>query len=184
MARRSTKYYRKNESEVMRKLGFKPTKNSGAGWLEKEDGENDFCLCQLKSTDKESISIKQKDLHTLEYNAIVSHKTPVLVIQFIQNDEVYLLIKPEDLEQIKGIVSGSSPEKKSFFDIDSETEDWYNNIVHEKIRSENYSAREQYYKKKVEEREQKMEELKQKLKEGGKDWRKNLNRKGWQRLKG
>ena len=41
MGKRSTKFYRKNEEEVMRRLGFKPTKNSGAGWIEKEDGQNE-----------------------------------------------------------------------------------------------------------------------------------------------
>ena len=30
---RTTKFYRKNEREVMKKLGFKPTKNSGSGWV-------------------------------------------------------------------------------------------------------------------------------------------------------
>lgn len=31
MNKRSTKFYRKNEAEVMKCLGFKPTRNSGAG---------------------------------------------------------------------------------------------------------------------------------------------------------
>ena len=31
MNKRSIKFYRKNEAEVMKRLGFKPTKNSGAG---------------------------------------------------------------------------------------------------------------------------------------------------------
>ena len=30
---RTTKFYRKNEREVMERLGFKPTKNSGSGWI-------------------------------------------------------------------------------------------------------------------------------------------------------
>lgn len=33
LPKRSTKFYRKNEREVMKGLGFKPTKNSGAGWI-------------------------------------------------------------------------------------------------------------------------------------------------------
>ena len=41
MVKRSTKFYRKNEAEVMQQLGLKPTKNSGAGWIEKEDGQNE-----------------------------------------------------------------------------------------------------------------------------------------------
>lgn len=30
---RTIKFYRKNEREVMKRLGFKPTKNSGSGWV-------------------------------------------------------------------------------------------------------------------------------------------------------
>ena len=64
MAKRSTKFYRKNEEEVMRSLGLTPTKNSGAGWIEKEDGQNEHVICQLKSTDAQSIRVIQKDIHT------------------------------------------------------------------------------------------------------------------------
>ena len=63
MPKRSTKWYRKNESEVMHRLGLKPTKNSGSGWIEKCDGESRHFLCELKSTDHESFSIKQSVLH-------------------------------------------------------------------------------------------------------------------------
>ena len=34
--KRSGKFYRNNEKEVMRALGFKPTFNSGSAWIEKE----------------------------------------------------------------------------------------------------------------------------------------------------
>ena len=30
---RSGKFYRRNEAEVMKSLGLKPTKNSGSGWI-------------------------------------------------------------------------------------------------------------------------------------------------------
>lgn len=33
MPSRSFKFYRQNESEVMKTLGMKPTKNSGSGWI-------------------------------------------------------------------------------------------------------------------------------------------------------
>lgn len=33
MPKRSTKFYRKNEVEVMTSLGMKATKNSGSGWV-------------------------------------------------------------------------------------------------------------------------------------------------------
>ena len=102
--KRTGKFYRKNEAEVMKQLGLTPTKNSGSGPLEKEDGYNNTLICQLKSTDAESISIKQKDLHTLEYNAVVSHKTPVFAIQFLNTGEVWLIAKPDDFPLVcKGL---------------------------------------------------------------------------------
>lgn len=99
---RSTKWYRKNEEEVMRKLGLVPTKNSGAGWIEKEDGQNDYLICQLKSTDAGSIGVKKKDLEILEYNADVSHKIPVFALQFIgdASDDIWLMMKPTDIEEV------------------------------------------------------------------------------------
>ena len=104
--KRSTKFYRKNEAEVMKRLGFYPVVNSGAGWIGKEDGESDKMLCQLKSTDKESISIKQHDLHTLEIHAAESHKLPVFAFQFLNRDEVWLAVKESDIEAFKSILMG------------------------------------------------------------------------------
>lgn len=98
--KRSGKFYRKNEKEVMESLGFKPTPNSGSGWISKEDGENEFALCQLKSTDATTIKVCQKDIETLEYNALVSHKLPVFAIQFLNTNEVFLLIRPELLNDL------------------------------------------------------------------------------------
>lgn len=95
--KRSFKFWRKNEAEVMSRLGLKATKNSGSGWIEKEDGQNDYVICQLKSTDAQSIRIHQRDLHVLENNAIVEHKIPVFAIQFLCNDEVWIMAKPMDL---------------------------------------------------------------------------------------
>ena len=97
---RSGKYYRKNEAEVMKQLGLRPTKNSGSGWVEKEDGQSDEINCQLKSTDAQSIKIDKKDLDTLQYNAVVSHKLPVFAIQFLCSNEVYVVLKPEMLAEI------------------------------------------------------------------------------------
>ncbi len=95
--KRSGRFYRKNEADVMKRLGLRPTKNSGSGWIEKEDGISENVICQLKSTDAQSIKVNKKDLDTLLYNASVAHKVPVFAIQFIQSDEVYLLIKPDML---------------------------------------------------------------------------------------
>ena len=123
--KRSGKFYRKNEADVMRALGLNPTKNSGSGWIEKEDGQSDSVICQLKSTDAESIRIHKKDLDTLSYNAAVSHKLPVFAVQFIQSNEVYLLIKPDELcEVAKYIKTGEYTNVDGFIGIDlRESED-------------------------------------------------------------
>lgn len=112
MLKRSGKWYRSNEAKVMKRLGFIPTKNSGSGWVEKEDGANEGALCQLKSTDKQSIKVNKVDLDTLAYNAAVSHKIPVFAVQFIGDDDVWLMLKPEDIESAaKYISSGTLPPK-------------------------------------------------------------------------
>lgn len=104
MNKRSTKWYRKNEAEVMHRLGLKPTKNSGAGWIEKCDGENEHFLCELKSTDHESFSIKQSVLHVLEHHALEAHKIPLFAFQFINRDEVWVAIKEEDIQAYKEFI--------------------------------------------------------------------------------
>lgn len=107
MNKRSTKWYRKNEAEVMKRIGFKPTRNSGATWIEKCDGQSDHCICELKSTDNSSFTVKQEYLHTLESHAIESHKLPVFAFQFLNTDEVWLSIKESDIEAFKGLIRQS-----------------------------------------------------------------------------
>ena len=82
-------------------------------------------ICQLKSTDANSIKVNKKDLDMLSYNAAVAHKLPVFAIQFLQSNEVYLLIKPEMLcEAAKYIETGEYESANEFVGIDlSERED-------------------------------------------------------------
>lgn len=109
----------------MKSLGLKPTKNSGSGWVEKEDGISDAVICQLKSTDKESIKLNKRDIDVLNYNAGVCHKMPVFAIQFLQSNEVYLLVKPDMLTDIaKYIDTGTYTSQNDFLDLDvSDTEE-------------------------------------------------------------
>lgn len=111
MGKRSTRFYRKNEAEVMNALGLKPTKNSGSGWIEKEDGQNDYLICQLKSTDAQSIKVNQSDIRILEKNAVVAHKIPVFAIQFLNTGEVWLMAKPEDLKDVSEFIETGKVEK-------------------------------------------------------------------------
>ena len=101
MNKRTTKWYRKNEEEVIKRLGLKPTRNSGATWIDKADGQNEHFICELKSTDHESFTIKQSVLHTLEAHAVESHKMPVFAFQFINHDEVWVALKESDIEAYK-----------------------------------------------------------------------------------
>lgn len=98
--KRSGKFYRKNEKEVMLSLGLNPTLNSGSGWIEKEDGQNDFIICQLKSTDAQSIRLYQKDFRILEENAAIVKKIPLFAIQFLNTNEVWVMSKPENLDEL------------------------------------------------------------------------------------
>lgn len=146
--KRSGKFYRKNEAEVMKSLGLKPTKNSGSGWVEKEDGQSEHVICQLKSTDAQSIKVNKKDLDVLSYNAAVAHKLPVFAIQFLQSNEVYLIIKPEMLcEAAKYIETGEYDSAQShleFMGVDlSEHEDM--TVTPKRVIKSSSNAREKFH---------------------------------------
>lgn len=129
--KRSGKFYRQNEAEVMRSLGLEPTPNSGSGPIWKEDGQSENVICQLKSTDAQSIKVNKKDIDTLLYNAAVAHKLPVFAIQFLQSEEVYLLVRPDELcEVAKYIKTGEYESANEFVGIDlSEHEDTTAHVV-------------------------------------------------------
>lgn len=97
--KRSSKYYFKNEKEVMRRLGLEPVPGSGSGWIHKEDGESDLILAQLKSTDHDSYRIQQLDLDKLEYHASVANKVPVFIVQFLRTNKLYLMVEAENIEE-------------------------------------------------------------------------------------
>ena len=143
--RRSGKFYRKNEAEVMKTLGLEPTPNSGSGPIWKEDGQSDEVICQLKSTDAQSIKINKKDIDTLLYNAAVAHKLPVFAIQFLQSNEVYLIIKPEMLcEAAKYIETGEYESANEFVGIDlSEHEDM--TVKPKRVIKSSSNARERFH---------------------------------------
>lgn len=109
MAKRSGKFYFRNEKEVMKKLGFNPTPGSGSGWVHKEDGENEYLLAQLKSTDANSYRINLLDIEKLEHHANTAHKLPVFVIEFLQTGGLYILVKPEDFAEVNVALQGLVP---------------------------------------------------------------------------
>ena len=150
---RSGKFYRKNEREVMKNLGLKPTKNSGSGWIEKEDGENETIIAQLKSTDSESIKVNLLDLKKLFYHANVSHKTGIFVIQFLQENKEFIIISPEDLQKVaRGLKNNNynnytilSKVPQNEFSYISETR-----AKTDKVKSGSKNARSNFYKQREE----------------------------------
>lgn len=145
---RSFKFYRNNEQEVMESLGLKPTKNSGSGWIEKEDGQNDYVICQLKSTDAQSIKVNQKDIRTLEKNARIEHKIPMFAVQFLNTGEVWLMLKPEDLQDASEyILTGSIKESRlDHLGIDLDGSDDSEVVCKRSIKSSS-NSRELFHKK-------------------------------------
>ena len=86
------------EKLVARLLGLKPVAFSGSRWQAgKEDGECTHFLMQHKSTSAKSISVNAQDVDTLLSNALVVHKHPLFVIDFIRN----LIQKPNETPAIK-----------------------------------------------------------------------------------
>ena len=148
MKKRSTKFYRKNEEEVMLALGLKPTKNSGSGWIEKEDGQNDYVICQLKSTDAQSIKVNQKDIRILERNATIEHKLPVFAIQFLNTGEVWLMAKPEDFVSVSEYIQTGKTASAAFdIGIDVSQCEEITTVTTKKISSA-ASARERFHEEK------------------------------------
>lgn len=113
MARRSGKFYSRNEKQTLKALGLTPAPASGAGWVVKEDGENDNVMVQLKSTDASSYRFDMLDIKKLEYHADVSNKIPIFLVQFLKQDRIYALLPVEYVKPIiegkkKGDIGGSS----------------------------------------------------------------------------
>lgn len=122
--------------------------------VEKEDGQNDNVICQLKSTDANSIKINKKDIDTLNYNASVSHKLPVFAIQFLQSNEVYLLLKPENLSEVIEYINAGEVKNNNLFEIENVEDVKAVNVSKQLVKSCS-DAREQF--KKEQERKYKKE---------------------------
>lgn len=134
----------------MESLGLKQIPGSGNGWVAKEDGSNDFVLCQLKSTDAQSIKVNQKDIRMLEKNAATEHKYPLFAIQFLNTGELWLMAKPEDFPNITEYIKIGSTEKPidmfanaNYIDMESVVQ-----AAAKEIKSAS-KARESFYKEKA-----------------------------------
>lgn len=105
---RRARYYGKNEAATMRDLGFLPVPRSGAGWIHKEDGENEAALCQLKSTDAAEARIRRIDLDRLAYHAAISHKVPLFAIQFLNDGKIYFVVEKDKFAETAKALEGKS----------------------------------------------------------------------------
>ena len=111
MARRSGKFYSNNEKATLKALGLTPAPMSGAGWVTKEDGENEVAMVQLKSTDASSYRVDMLDMKKLEYHAMVANKVPIFLIQFLKQDKIYAIVDIDNIEDLhEAIKTGKKPD--------------------------------------------------------------------------
>lgn len=154
--------------------------------IEKEDGQSDQAICQLKSTDKQSISIKQTDLHILEQHALEAHKLPVFALQFLNLDEVWIMVKPEHIELLQSLVRGDDISEnlpRNIFEeeieentqecIDKTEEEDYNKSVTSKQLQKRLIAKRRYSKEQARVKEEKQKEIKRRAKQ----WKQKSNRR-------
>lgn len=99
-----SKRWAKREDAIMSDLGLRPQPLSGGGWTHKEDGESEELLAQLKSTDGKAIKVDRRDVEQLFYNALVAHKTPMFVLDFVGGPKL-ICMRPEDLQQVTEAMS-------------------------------------------------------------------------------
>lgn len=145
--KRSSKFYSKYEKQLAKELGLKAVLGSGAGWIDKEDMESETLLVQLKSTDKMSYSLKLKDIKELEYHAATAHKTPVFLIQFLQEDRLYGLV---DLDLLAPLLPENSTATTPVTPIEFSTIQSAADLTDKKIKSTT-KARNQFYQEKEKE---------------------------------
>ena len=115
------KFWNTNEKRVLKKLGLESTPASGAGEVFKEDGRNEYVLCQLKSTVRDSVSVQRRDVETLMYNANLERKIPVFVIQFLDG-QTLVATTADQLENIGKYLKGEEPSKPSDLSVKAITE--------------------------------------------------------------
>ena len=144
--RRIGKFYSKNEKETLTKLGLVPAPQSGAGWIIKEDGENENAMVQLKSTDSQSYRIDMLDIKKLEYHAEVSHKIPIFLIQFLKQDKIYALIEVNNLEDANSVLKEKEQKRNKYF-VDTFLEE---PVQNKKIIKSSKKAKEKFYKERGE----------------------------------
>ena len=103
-----SKFWFRNEKNVMKRLGLNSVPGSGSDWIHKEDGESDTVMVQLKSTEADSYRVNYLDIEKLEYHAQVAHKIPIFLVEFLGRG-TYMMLNVDDLEDLKSVCFGGSP---------------------------------------------------------------------------
>ena len=127
----------------MKRLGLQPTINSGSGWIQKEDGENELAMVQLKSTDNTRYTLDMLDMKKLEYHAEVSNKIPIFVVQFLKEDRLYAIVPIDNLIDLKDCIESGKIEEKVTI---SKTEA----VTSRRLIKSNSKARDQFFKEREE----------------------------------
>ena len=141
--KRTGKFYSRNEKETLSRLGLKPSPMSGAGWVIKEDGENDIVMVQLKSTDSSSYRLDLLDLTKLEYHADISRKVPIFLIQYLKTGKIYAVVDIDNIKELgEALDTGNVKEKMVIKDIES--------TVEKKVVKTSKKSREQFFKERGE----------------------------------
>lgn len=167
--RRAARYYGKNETATMQDLGLSPVPRSGAGWVHKEDGESEFLLCQLKSTDKAEARVRRLDLDRLAYHAAVSHKLPLFAVQFLSDGKIYFVVEKDKLQDVAKALTGKSTQPP-VVDKDSEVEAVAGDDCSAVVCSYNV-ARERFKIEQKEEFARRSAELKERRRQEAKKWK-------------
>lgn len=115
---RNPKFWFDREKVKMKMLGLKPQPGSGSGELYKEDGEDEFFLCQLKSTEKESFRLQQRDLDKLFYHASLDEKIPLFAIDFVETETFMICCRFEDLFEVSEILGGREVKRRKIREND------------------------------------------------------------------
>lgn len=139
--KRSGKFYSNNEKKTLKSLGLIPAPMSGAGWVIKEDGENETLMVQLKSTDSSSYRISMLDIKKLEYHASVSNKIPVFLVQFLKQDKIYAIVDINDIGELyNGLENKENVIHKKTIVIDNKE-----NTIERKVVKSNKKARDKFF---------------------------------------
>ena len=72
------------EKVMSRFLGLTPVPFSGSRMEAKEDGECEHFLMQHKSTNGSALRVQAWDIQTLLAHALVTHKAPLFVLDFLR----------------------------------------------------------------------------------------------------